>query len=223
MRALAHRRMMDQHDPEPSVTAGASSSGARRCNCSAAHAPDGHQRQARHRGRYPDQRHWPASAHEGKLALRHRCIAAHEVAPVAARVRDAATHVGVMIARHQRHVGGTAERVEPGACRHVFAGQCQIDKIAGDRDVVGGLPLEVGNDLRQHVGLVHRLRLRCQLTNPVARLPTNRSGAAWAGARCGSDRCCQDERGLVGDPDGTEALAGSPDRLRRSDWRQPGR
>src|SRR5262249_11828180 len=38
------------------------------------------------------------------------------------------------------------EAFEPGARRRIFAGEREIDQVPGDRDVVGGLRLEVGDD-----------------------------------------------------------------------------
>ena len=125
-----------------------------------ADATDREQRQARHRRRHADQRQRPAPPQEREVGFdRARRVAAHVVAPVLLRRRDAAAHIGVVIARHQGHVGGRAERIEPGARRRVFVRQRQIDEVAGDRDVVRRLRLEIGDDAREHVRPVDRFAL----------------------------------------------------------------
>jgi hypothetical protein len=44
--------------------------------------------------------------------------------------------------------------LEKGARARVFGGKGYVDEVAGDRDMVGGLRFEVGDDAREHVGFV---------------------------------------------------------------------
>jgi hypothetical protein len=93
------------------------------------------------------------------LRKRDGFVAAHVVAPVREGGGDAAAHIGVVVAGNQRHIGRRAERIEPHPRRRIFGRQRQIDEIAGDGDVVRLLRLEVGDDARQHLGLMDRLAL----------------------------------------------------------------
>ena len=97
----------------------------------------------------PDQRQRSAPPQEWELRCdRARRVAAHEVAPMRMRGGNAAPHIGIMIARHQGHVepASPAHRARraPAGIRRA----ARDDEIAGDRDVVGLLCLEVGDDAR---------------------------------------------------------------------------
>ena len=59
-----------------------------------------------------------------------------------------------MIAGDDGHLGGRAQRFQQGAAVHEFLRQRDIGEVAGDRDVVGLLRLQVGDDLAQHLGVV---------------------------------------------------------------------
>ena len=66
-------------------------------------------------------------------------------------------NVEIMIAGHQRHVGRRAKRFEEQPRRREFGRQRDVDEIAGDRDVVRRLRLQIADDpgkrLRQMDGL----------------------------------------------------------------------
>ena len=82
-----------------------------------------------------------------------RFVAAHDSRPNARMRRsDAAAHIGVVIAGHERDVvrARRALRARRAPARY-SAGQREVDEIAGDRDVVGRLRLQIGDDARQHL------------------------------------------------------------------------
>ena len=114
----------------------------------------GEKRRGRHRAREADQRERPAPAHEGKAQVGGiRRVVAHELPP--GRVRgERLAHIGVVIAGHQRHVVRRAERVQPRARRRVFRQQPDIDEVAGDRDVVGRLRVQVAHQELDPLGAV---------------------------------------------------------------------
>src|SRR5262249_11280729 len=60
---------------------------------------------------------------------------------------------------HQRDVVRRPERSEPRAGGRVFAGERDVDEIAGHRDVVGRLRLEIGHDAREHLAAMDQVAL----------------------------------------------------------------
>ena len=93
----------------------------------------------------------PRRRRNGKPCVPDGVVAAHIGAPMRLRLPRGAAHIGVVIAGHQVTSCGGPERFEPGARRRIFGRQRDIDEVAGHRDVVGRLRLEVGDDARQHV------------------------------------------------------------------------
>ena len=77
-------------------------------------------------------------------------VVAHMCAPGVLRQHFRAAHIDVVIAGNERHVLGGAEAVEPMAPARELLGQRDIGEIAGDRDVVRRLLLQIGDDLVQH-------------------------------------------------------------------------
>ena len=103
-----------------------------------------HERAGRHAGRKRDQRDITAPPHKRKTV--ETVVAAHIVAPErGGRLLDAA-HIDVVIAGYNGDVARRPDRFEPLPRALVFVGQRQVDQIAGDRDVIGAVRLEIAGD-----------------------------------------------------------------------------
>jgi hypothetical protein len=88
------------------------------------------------------------------------------------RIARSGAHVGVVIARHQGDVARRSERGKPGARRWVFAGKRDVDEVAGHRDVVRGLRLEICGNAREHFGAMDAVALAP---------PIEKAGGAFVG------------------------------------------
>ncbi len=141
MRAL-DRRMMDQHDAERLLALELREHLAEPRELIAVQRPVAASGGVGSDVDSPISASGPRRRTKGKLLA---AVAAHVVAPVACREAGGRAHIGVVIAGHDGDVARAAERCEPGARRREFVGQRQVDEIAGDRDVVGRLRLEVGD------------------------------------------------------------------------------
>ena len=75
-----------------------------------------------------------------------------------------------MIAGHDGDVAGVAERFEPRRARGVFVGQRQIDEIAGDRDVVDAMRLQIARDRIEHFGAMDVFALALPIDEAEAAL-----------------------------------------------------
>ena len=157
-RRLADRRMVDQHHAKTTFAAAAVERLGEPADLLAAEASRRHKGRRRQRGRQSDQRQRAAPAHERKRRL-GRIVAAHVVAPMQLRMLRGRAYIGIVIAGHQGDVVRRPERREPGARRRVFAGERDVDEVAGHRDVVGRLRLQVGHDAREHVGAMDQVAL----------------------------------------------------------------
>ena len=163
VRALARRRMVDQHDAAQVFAGAAVEQFGKPRELPGAELSARHQRRRRHRARQADQRQRPAPAQKGK----HRpapvrgfagVIAVEIAAPMRLRVARRRPDIGVVIARHQGHVASGPEQFEPGERRGIFPRQREVHEVARHREVVVGLLLEIGDDARQHRAAVDRGR-----------------------------------------------------------------
>ena len=113
-----------------------------------------HQRRRRHRRRDADQRQRAAPA--DKRIRRHAglCIAAQIVGECPGKAMPGGAHIGVVIAGDDRDLLRRADAFQPGRRRRELRLQREIDEIAGDRDVVRLLRLEVGDQRVEHVAAV---------------------------------------------------------------------
>ena len=120
----------------------------------AAEPAGGHQRRCRHRRGYADQRQRPAPAHERKRRAVGLGIAAQIWLEGVDEMMPRGAHIGVVIAGHDRDLLRRADAFEPRLRRLELRLQRQIDEIAGHRDVVRPLRLQVGDQRIQHLAAV---------------------------------------------------------------------
>jgi hypothetical protein len=62
--------------------------------------------------------------------------------------------IGVVIAGNRRDQVRRADALEPAQCRRKLGLECEIDEVAGDRDVVGDLGPQVRHQHVEHVAAV---------------------------------------------------------------------
>ena len=84
-------------------------------------------------------------------------VAFHIRAPMLAAGRRRAPHIEIVIAGHDRDLRRLAERMQEGAGVEEFRRQRDVDEIAGERDLVRRLRLQVGDQIGQGLHAVDRL------------------------------------------------------------------
>ena len=114
----------------------------------------GHEGRGRHRRRESDQCKRPAAAQKGKGAVAGCLVAGKIIAECLHKTMSRGADIGVVIARDRRHGSGRPHTSEPLPRRAEFRFQREIDEIAGDGDVVGGLRLHVGDQRVQHLAAI---------------------------------------------------------------------
>ncbi len=161
---LAARRMMDHHHAKCARRLVEQTAELRKLPASKPSRR--HEGRGRYRARERDQRDRPAPPQEWKrhhgVAWRvvvGRVVAAHIVAPMELRMAEGGAHIGVVIARHQGHVVWRSERRQEIRGRPELGRKRDVDEIAGHRDVIRRLRLEVGDDVRQHVTAMNQVAL----------------------------------------------------------------
>ena len=79
-------------------------------------------------------------------------VAGHERRPVFQPLGPVDADIGVVIARHDRHLVGGAQRVEPGAGEMEFLRQRDVSQVAGNGDVVVAFLGDVARHRLQRAG-----------------------------------------------------------------------
>src|SRR5437763_1972884 len=110
--------------------------------------------QRRNRRADSNQNDGPASAHEWKPGRRigQHGVATHIVGPMSLRMAPLRPHIGVVIAGHDGDVLRRAEPPEEGVGLRIFRWKRKIDQVAGDRDMVDGLCLQIVHNAVEHGG-----------------------------------------------------------------------
>jgi len=108
-----------------------------------------HEGAGRHAARKRDEYDLAAPADEGKTI--EAVVAAHVIVPELRREFFDAVDINVVVARHDRYVIGTSDCFEPAPGPRIFAGQREINEIAGHRDMADGSRLQIARDRVQHV------------------------------------------------------------------------
>lgn len=146
---VARGRMMDQHDAEGVFSAERFERLRQRIELLTPKLAGGEKRRSRQPGGKTDDRQRSAPAHERIGRLAHG-VAEQEIPPreMCARV---AAHIDVVVAGNDRDLLGQPELGQEREPDGKFGGQRQVGEVAGHRDMVGYLRLEIGDDLGQHV------------------------------------------------------------------------
>ena len=154
--ALPAGRVMDQHHPEQPLLAEFVELAAEPFELRMADPAGRHEGLGGNGSGDADQRHVAAPAHEGEGMgggdVATRPIAAHIIAPVQERVMGGGTHIGVVIAGHDGNVGAGAQNLEEAQRGVVLVRQADIHQIAGHRDMIGRLLLDVGEQQVDRIG-----------------------------------------------------------------------
>ncbi len=106
-----------------------------------------HERRGRDGRRDADQRDMILPAHERKQRLVDELgvVREHPRRPKLAVAMMGARHVGIVISRDRRHLVGRPELLQPAARVLELLAPSDVGEVAGDRDVVGLLRLEIGD------------------------------------------------------------------------------
>ena len=83
-----------------------------------------------------------------------------------------AGHIGIVIAGHHRGIEWIADAAQPFACQPDLDGRCEIDKIAGDHQMVRLFRADIA---QQEIQCIHK-----QMLAPVA-VPVDKAGDAFRG------------------------------------------
>ena len=167
-RRLAGRRMMDHDDAEKPLASQRSST-ASQASCSPPSRPVAMNGAVGTALDNPISASGPRRRRNGNAVLRLRRRAYKR--PNGAAVTRGLAHIDVVIAGHQGDVLRRSQRFKPGARRWIFGRQRDVDEVAGHRDVVGCLCLEVGDDARKHVAAMDQAALAP---------PVDKAGRAFA-------------------------------------------
>src|SRR5262245_5393141 len=144
LRRLGDGRMMDQYDPKDIFRGEFVERGGKFGQLFCAQPSGRQEGRGWHTGREADQRDVVAPTDKGKAP--DSLVVAHVGAPLARCEDRRLKYISVVVARHERYVLAGAYVLKPVAPLREFRCKTDIGDIAGDRDVVGCLRLQVGDD-----------------------------------------------------------------------------
>jgi hypothetical protein len=142
-----------------------------------------HEERRRKRGRQPDQRERPAPPQEGERHLRG-FVASEVGVPALLEPISGGLHIGIVIAGNGRDPIRRSDAPQPCQRWRKLGLECEVDEIAGERDVIGDLRLHVRHQRVEHVAAM--------IFVPVAR-PVQIAERALSGelGKPGSRQGCQ--------------------------------